>query len=127
MKVGLSADTLRYYERLGVIPRPRRTSGGLRRYDDDVLSHVRFVQQAQSLGLTLIDIRQLLIDQGRGGRDRCRRVRDLLQRRLTEVDAQLAELRAFRQTLQPHLEECERALETESPACPVIAELATSR
>lgn len=123
-KAGVTVDTLRYYERLGVLPRARRTAGGLRQYGDDVLRHVRFVQQAQALGLTLKDVRQLLSDQGRGGRDRCRKVRDLLELRLKDVDAKLAELRAFRRTLRTHLDDCEQALERDNAVCPVITELA---
>ena len=126
-KAGVTADTLRYYERLGVLPRARRTTGGLRLYGDDVLSRVRFVQQAQSFGLTLKDVRQLVSDQGRSGRDRCRKVRDLLAVQLAEVDERLSELRAFRRTLQTHLEACEHALESDQPACPVIHELAGER
>ena len=122
-KAGITADTLRYYERLGVLPRARRTAGGLRQYGDDVLWQVRFIQQAQALGLTLKDVRQLVGDQGRGGRDRCRRVRDLLALRLTDVDAKMVQLRLFRQTLRSHLAACERALATENPACPVMSEL----
>src|SRR5712675_2458952 len=124
VKAGVTVDTLRYYERLGVLPHARRTTGGLRQYGDDVLRHVRFIQQAQALGLTLKDVRQLLSDQGRGGRDRCRKVRDLLARRLKDVDAKLAELRSFRRTLRTHLTECERALERDNAVCPVITELA---
>lgn len=123
-KAGVTVDTLRYYEKLGVLPRARRTAGGLRQYDDDVLRQVRFVQQAQALGLTLKDVRQLVTDQGRAGRDRCRKVRDLLELRLKDIDEKLAELRAFRQTLRSHLADCERALENDNPACPVITELA---
>ena len=123
----MTADTLRYYERLGVLPRARRTSGGLRQYGDDVLTRLRFIQQAQSFGLTLKDVRQLLNEQGRPGRERCQRVRDLLTARLEEVDQRLSELRAFRQTLQTHLEACNHALESDRPACPVIEELAGSR
>src|SRR6266851_5559049 len=92
VRAGVSVDTLRYYERLGVLPRARRTTGGLGQYGDDVLRLVRFIQQAQALGLTLKDVGHLLSDQGRGGRDRGRKVRDLLQLRLKDVDAELAEL-----------------------------------
>lgn len=123
-KVGISADTLRYYERLGILPRARRTSGGLRQYGDDVIRHVQFIHQAQALGLTLKDVRQLVSDQGRAGRDRCRHVRDLLVLRLADIDAKLAELWAFRETLRTHLADCERALEQENAACPVITALA---
>ena len=122
-KAGITADTLRYYERLGVLPRARRTAGGLRQYGDDVLWQVRFIQQAQALGLTLKDVRQLVSDQGRGGRDRCRKVRDLLALRLTDVDAKMVQLRSFRQTLRSHLAACERALAAENPTCPVMSEL----
>src|SRR5437879_1888054 len=94
-KAGLTVDTLRYYEKLGVLPRARRSTGGFRQYEDDVFRHVWFIQQAQALGLTLKDVRQLVSDQGRLGRDRCRKVRDLLQLRLKDVDDKLAELRAF--------------------------------
>ncbi len=124
VKAGVTVDTLRYYERLGVLPHPRRTLGGLRQYGEDVLRHVRFIQQAQALGLTLKDVRQLISDQGRVGRDRCRKVRDLLEVRLKDVDEKLAELQAFRQTLRTHVTACERALAHEHPACPVITELA---
>ena len=122
-KAGITPDALRYYERLGVLPCARRTACGLRQYGDDVLRHLRFIQQAQALGLTLKDVRQLVGDQGRGGRERCRKVRDLLALRLKEVDARLSELRAFRRTLQAHLEARQRALENDDQVCPVIDEL----
>ena len=122
-KAGITVDTLRYYEKLGVLPRARRTSGGLRQYGEEVLKQVRFIQEAQALGLTLSDVRELVGDQGRVGRDRCRKVRDLLSARLEDVDAKLALLRSFRQTLQAHLEACEDALAQERPACPMLSEL----
>ena len=122
-KAGITVDTLRFYEKLGVLPRARRTSSGLRQYGEDVLKQVQFIHDAQAFGLTLNDLRQLVGDQGRVGRDRCRKVRDLLSARLKDVDAKLAQLRSFRQTLQSHLEACEDALAQERPACPVISEL----
>jgi MerR family Zn(II)-responsive transcriptional regulator of zntA len=122
-RAGITVDTLRYYEKLGVLPRARRTSSGLRQYGEEVLKQVRFIQEAQALGLTLSDVRQLVGDQGRVGRDRCRKVRDLLSARLEDVDTKLAQLRSFRQTLQAHLDACEEALAQQRPACPVISEL----
>lgn len=122
-KAGITVDTLRYYEKLGVLPRAQRTTGGPRQYGDDVLRQVRFVQEARALGLTLNDIQQLVGGQGRVGRDRCQKVRDLLSVRLKDVDAKLAQLRSLRQTLQSHLEACEDALAHAHRACPVISEL----
>ena len=126
-KAGVTPDAMRYYERLGVLPRAPRTSGGLRAYGDDVLPRVRFIQQAQAMGLTLKDVKELVANEGRGGYQRCRRVRDLLKRRLADVDARMKEMQAFRRTLRTHMNECERALEQERPVCPVMAELGGSR
>lgn len=122
-KAGVTADALRYYERLGVLPRAPRTEGGLRAYGDDVLPRLRFIQQAQAMGLTLHDVKELVANEGRSGHQRCRQVRDLLKSRLADVDARLSEMQAFRRTLRTHLHDCERALEQDRPVCPVIADL----
>lgn len=122
-RAGVTPDAIRYYERLGVLPRPPRTPGGLRAYGDDVLPRVRFIQQAQALGLTLKDVKELVADEGRGGQQRCRRVRDLLKTRLADVDARIKEMQAFRRTLRSHLRDCEGALQQERPVCPVMIEL----
>lgn len=120
---GVTPDAMRYYERLGVLPRARRTAGGLRIYGDDLVRRVRFIQQAQAMGLTLRDVKALVADEGRGGYQRCRRVRDLLKTRLADVDARLQEMRAFRRTLRTHLQTCEQALGQQRPVCPVISAL----
>jgi MerR family Zn(II)-responsive transcriptional regulator of zntA len=122
-KAGVTPDALRYYERFGVLPRAVRTAGGLRTYGDDVFPRVHFIQQAQALGLTLKDVKELVANEGRTGHQRCRRVRDLLKNRLTDVDARIKEMQVFRRTLRAHLDECERALEQDKPVCPVMAEL----
>jgi DNA-binding transcriptional MerR regulator len=121
--VGITPDAMRYYERLGVLPRAPRTAGGLRAYGDDVLARVRFIQQAQAMGLTLKDVKELVANEVRAGSQRCRRVRDLLKSRLADVDARLKEMQAFRRTLRVHLHECEQALDRERPVCPVMVEL----
>lgn len=120
---GVTPDAMRYYERLGVLPRAPRTAGGLRIYGDDLVRRVRFIQQAQAMGLTLRDVKELVVEEGRGGYQRCRRVRDLLKTRLADVDARLKEIQAFRRTLRTHLQSCEQALEQERPVCPVIPDL----
>lgn len=124
---GITPDALRYYERLGVLPRAPRTAGGLRSYGDDVLPRVRFIQLAQAIGLTLKDVKELVADEGRDGHQRCRRVRELLKNRLADVDARMKKMQAFRRTLRTHLNDCEHALEQEKPVCPVMAELRGSR
>ena len=58
--VGLSADTLRYYEKIGLLPRPARGSGGQRTYAEKDLARLRFVRRAQATGFSLDEIKQLL-------------------------------------------------------------------
>jgi DNA-binding transcriptional MerR regulator len=86
---GVTCDALRYYERVGLMPRARRTSGGFRMYPAGTLEHLRFIKQAQIHGLTLREIRELLGFQQRPGRERCRQVQRLLTRKLADVDARL--------------------------------------
>lgn len=122
---GVSVETLRYYEKRGLLNAPPRTDGGFRCYSVDVLHQVRFIKQAQSLGLTLDDIQQLLTGQARrSDPPSCRKVRDLLMRRIDDIDARLKELRSFRRTLHDHLVACERALTAAAePPCPTIKAL----
>jgi DNA-binding transcriptional MerR regulator len=125
---GLSRDALRYYERRGLMPRTRRTTGGFRLYPPEALDRIRFIKQAQLHGLTLGEIAELLGFQQRRGRERCRQVKSLLTRKLNDVDQRLQQLQEFRQTLRSYLSQCERALGlgTEEE-CPVARELSDDR
>jgi DNA-binding transcriptional MerR regulator len=109
VRAGLTPDALRYYERLGVIPPVPRTAGGFRVYTVAVLERVRFIKQAQLHGPTLVEIRELLRLDGRGGRQ-CLQVQQLLTRKLADVDARLIELQEFRRTLGEYLARCDRTL-----------------
>lgn len=121
---GLTPDALRYYERLGLLPSPQRTPGGFRVYTPAALDRVRFIKQAQTLGLSLQEIRALVSYTDRGGLKRCQRVHDLLQRKIADLDTRLAELQEFRRTLQGYFEECEQTLaERNGAECPVIEHL----
>jgi DNA-binding transcriptional MerR regulator len=119
---GISVDALRYYERIGLLKAPARTSGGLRRYPADVVHRVGFIKQAQSLGLALDDIQQLLTEHR--SRSACHRVHDLLFRRLADIDARMKELTELRRTLDAHRLSCEKALGAAAdPTCPTLHEL----
>jgi DNA-binding transcriptional MerR regulator len=121
---GLTPDALRYYERLGLLPPPQRTSGGFRAYTPSTLDRLRFIKQAQTLGLSLQEIRTLVSYADRGGVKRCQRVHDLLQRKIADLDTRLSELQEFRRTLQGYFEECERTLaKGDREECPVIEHL----
>lgn len=127
---GVTPDTLRYYERLGLLPEAPRTNGGFRLYSEAALDRLRFIRQAQTLGLTLQEVGDLVRYQNTGGVRQCRQVRDLLRTKLEDLQHKLTELEAFKQTLAGFLEDCERALaETDrtsrpsDPECPVIETL----
>jgi DNA-binding transcriptional MerR regulator len=93
--VGVSADTVRYYERVGLLPPPSRTASGYRAYDARAADRVRFIQGGQRLGLRLRDIAELLAVRDTGVCP-CEPAEDLLKRRLAELDAELARLAALR-------------------------------
>lgn len=120
---GVSTDTVRYYERLGLLPRASRTRAGYRLYTNADVERLRFVKQAQAFGFSLDEIKELL--PGReAGLSECRRVRDLVSTKLEEIDARLAELRAFRRLLAAYFEECEQALAGKrGEVCPVLFEI----
>ncbi|HEX8928003.1 MAG TPA: MerR family transcriptional regulator, partial [Actinomycetota bacterium] len=87
-QVGLSADTVRYYERVGLLPRPTRSPAGYRLYDEAAVDRLRLIRGAQRAGLRLKDIGHLLqaVDQGHCP---CGHTQDLLRQRLNEVRAEV--------------------------------------
>ena len=95
---GLSADTVRYYERVGLLPPPARTAAGYRAYDAAVVDRLLFVRGAQRLGLRLRDIADLLAVRDTGVCP-CEPAGELLRRRLAELDAEMARLAALRTQL----------------------------
>jgi len=125
---GLTADAIRFYEREGLLPRAARTSGGFRQYEPSAVDRLSFIKQAQAHGLSLREIRDLLAAQGRPGRERCERVRQLVENRLRLLDEQRRELDAFCATLREYLAMCDRALaQPGQPTCPVVEDLGRER
>jgi DNA-binding transcriptional MerR regulator len=96
--VGLSADTLRYYERLGLLPPAERTASGYRLYGEDAVERLGFICAAKRMGLRLADIKELLEVRDRG-QCPCGHTRDLVNRRLAEVEAEIQQLTAVRSQL----------------------------
>src|SRR3989442_6107504 len=119
-RAGVSIDAVRYYERLKLLPRAGRTSGRFRLFGPESVERVQFIKQAQELGLTLDEIKGLLAT---GGAEECRRVRDLLSKKIGELDGKMTAMKDFRRALARHLSACERELEThgDSACCPVVA------
>lgn len=116
---GTSPDTLRYYERRGLLPRPPRTPVGYRQYDPSVAERVAFIKQAQALGLSLQEIREVLRIAAEGTPP-CEHVRAALGRHLHEVDARIAELESLRSTLRRVLARSRRLPLAASCICGII-------
>ena len=110
-RCGVSADTLRHYERKGLLPRPARTGSGYRRYPPETVDRVLLVQRALVVGFTLDELARVLRERDRG-EPPCRGVRDLVAARLTDLEARLAQLTALRRELRQLLVEWDRTLST---------------
>jgi DNA-binding transcriptional MerR regulator len=95
---GLSASAIRYYERRGLL-RASRLPNGYRVYDEEAVRLLRFVRRAQSLGITLREIQQLL-RLARNGRRPCRQARVLARRHLAGIERRIRELRSLRRQLR---------------------------
>ncbi len=95
---GTTTKTLRFYEEAGLLPAAERTPGGYRDYSPDVLPRLDFIRRGRAAGLSLAQIREVL-DVRDGGSAPCDHVRQLLDHRLSELDRQIADLQALRDTV----------------------------
>ena len=111
---GVGVETIRFYQRRGLLETPTR-GNGIRRYGSDDLKRLRFIRQAQAAGFTLEEIRELLdLD---AGDDRAR-ARELARTRIEALDEKIAELKTARDSLQRLAREC--AVGSAGP-CPILA------
>jgi len=101
---GTSAQTIRYYEREGLLGKPARTQSGYRLYSSETASRVRFIKKAQALGLSLAEIREIL-QLARAGRSPCKHVRERLQAHLEALDRRIREMQLVRNELAQQLNE----------------------
>ncbi len=111
---GVSADTLRHYERKGLLPAPRRSSNGYREYPAETLERVRLVRRALAVGFTIDELARLFKERDRGGAP-CREVRSLAEEKLARLNVQISEMTAMRDELQALLKDWDEKLsDTES-------------
>jgi DNA-binding transcriptional MerR regulator len=111
---GVSADTLRHYERKGLLVRPRRSRNGYREYPTSALDRVRLIQRALRVGFTLDELARILKVRDRGGAP-CREVRSLAERKLEEVEARLSQLTNLRDDLFSLLKDWDELLTNKAP------------
>lgn len=105
----VSTDTLRHYERLGLLPAPRRTSSNYRDYASNSEARVILIQRALRVGFSLSELRAILAVRDKGGAP-CRRVRNLLHEKLRAMDEQIASLIAWRADLKRLLRQWDQRL-----------------
>ena len=126
-QAGADAQTLRYYERRGLLPRPPRRGSGYREYPADAVRIVRFIKKAQEPGFSLDEIEELVRLRGvrRGERHR---VRAIAERKIADIDQKIAHLASMRAALDQLVGSCHKGGDVD---CPIIdalsAEAATPR
>lgn len=126
-ETGLSIDTIRYYEKEGLLREPPRSEGGFRLYGSHDIEHLRFVRSAQELGFSLAEIRELLLIQDERV-ESCTHVRDLINQKLVLVRRKLEDLMRLESVLQGALDQCNDALshdraDPQHENCPVLGQL----
>ncbi|MDZ4380910.1 MAG: helix-turn-helix domain-containing protein [Parvibaculum sp.] len=117
---GCNLETIRYYEKTGMIPDPPRTASGYRVYDETHAARLRFILRARELGFSLEEVRGLLglVD---GGTQTCAEVKERTERHLADVRAKIADLMRIEEVLAATAAQCSGE---DVPDCPVLEALA---
>lgn len=114
---GVNVETIRYYERRGLIARPEKPAAGFRHYGPEVLDRVRFIKQAQGLGFTLDEIRSLMNLSGA----RCVEVQSLAEQKLDAVRQKIEDLRRLENVLADLVRQCHAS--EDKADCPIVESL----
>lgn len=120
-RTGVHVETIRYYEKIGIMPSPPRTSGGHRVYGEGLVSRLSFISRSRELGFSLEEIRRLLglVDNQTVS---CCEVREVALRHVESISAKIADLRRLESVLTELADKCEGG---EAPECPIIEALST--
>jgi len=115
-RTGVNIETIRYYERIGIMPKPPRSEGGHRIYDDVDLKRLAFVKRSRELGFGLNEVRALLglVD---GGAFTCAEIHAITTLHLDDVKRRIADLRRMERALKSMADQCSRG---DVPECPII-------
>ena len=118
-EAGVNIETIRYYEKVRLMPEPYRTGNGYRVYDEADLKRLSFIRRCRELGFSLDEVRDLLglVD---GGDYTCAEVRDLSIVRLGDVRQKIRDLRKMERTLKEMVSQCDGGL---VPECPIVDRL----
>jgi len=117
---GVNVETIRYYQRRGLLPKPGKPVASYRRYPAETLARLRFIKRAQELGFTLREIAELLAL----GSASCRETQRLAEHKRADIEARMKDLRAMRRTLNRLLRACKAGSQV---ACPIIDSLSKEK
>lgn len=120
-RTGCNLETIRYYEKIGMMPDPPRTGAGYRVYDERHIARLRFILRARELGFAIEEIRGLLelVD---GGTQTCAEVKERTERHLADVRTKIADLKRIEKVLAQTASKCSGE---DVPECPVLEALAS--
>jgi MerR family mercuric resistance operon transcriptional regulator len=112
---GINVETIRYYQRRGLLEEPNKPLGGYRNYPTEMVKRIRFIKRAQALGFTLEDVAGLL---QLNNTDACATIRELATQKVALIEQKLSQLEAMRDALTKLLRQCNKNLK--SSTCPII-------
>jgi len=110
-------ETIRYYERIGLLPQPRRTQARFRRYGSEDVVRLRFIRRARQLGFTLDEVRALLRLSGADDDHTRAELRNLVAKHVGDIRARIADLQAMERVLSDAICECASG---QQPGCPIM-------
>lgn len=114
-EAGVHIETIRYYHGIGLLPRPDREHGRIRRYGADDLKRLRFIRRAQALGFSLDEVALLL---GLSVGEHCAETKALAEKKLAMVEGKIADLAAIQKALKDLVTKCSKG--SRSSGCPII-------
>jgi MerR family mercuric resistance operon transcriptional regulator len=117
---GVNLETVRYYERKGLLPKPPRTKAGYRIFPDETLRRLRFIKRTQQLGFSLTEIREFLALRIKPRTER-EHIRAQVEAKIVDIEREIKSLEAMKNTLQRMTERCDGC--GPLPGCPILASL----
>ncbi len=119
-KAGVNVETIRYYQRIGLIDEPEKPLSGFRVYPDSAIERIHFIQRAQMLGFSLAEIKHLLeLEDGD-----CAQTRELAEQKLALINHKIEDLQTMAAVLKKHIRVCKTNKDQQT--CPLITSLARS-
>ncbi len=119
-KAGVNVETIRYYQRIGLVAEPEKPLSGFRVYPDSAIDRIHFIQRAQMLGFSLAEIKHLLeLEDGD-----CAQTRELAEQKLALINHKIEDLQTMAVVLKKHIRVCKS--NKDQQACPLITSLAQS-